>query len=118
MASVRMEKVARLIQHELGGIFLHRLNDPELGFITITKVRLTPDLKIARIYISVYDKDKRVLILEKISHIKKLIRAELAAKISLRSVPDLEFFIDDTMDYVEKIDSLFKKIHKDDYEKD
>ena len=118
MASVRMEKVSRLIQHELSHIFLHKLNDPMFGFVTITKVKLTPDLKIARAYISVYDKEKRVLILEKLSHIKKLIRTELAGRVLLRAVPDLEFYIDDTSDYVEKMENLFKKIHKDDYEKD
>ena len=118
MASVRMEKVSRLIQEEISQIFLYKLNDPEFGFVTVTKAKLTPDLKIARIYISVFDKDKRALMLEKLSAIKKKIRSELASRVKLRSVPDLEFYIDDTLDYVEKMDNLFKKIHEDDNEKD
>ncbi|MEI7811583.1 MAG: 30S ribosome-binding factor RbfA [Ignavibacteria bacterium] len=112
--SLRTDKVARLIKEEVSRIFLHKLQDPVLGFITITDVKLTPDLKIAKIYFSVFQKEGRNASLEKINEIKGLIRSELAHKIKLRFTPDLHFYIDDTTDYVEKMENLFKKIHKED----
>ncbi len=112
--SYRIKKVESLIKEEISGIILFRLNDPLLGFITITNVKVSPDLKIATIYVSVFEKEKRDATLQKLNASIPMIRSELASKISLRFVPDLRFFVDDTLDYVEKIDILIKKIHKDD----
>jgi ribosome-binding factor A len=77
-------------------------------------VKVTPDLKIARVYLSVFEKEKRAMVLEKVHEMKSRLRTELARRITLRSVPDLEFYIDDTLDYVEKMENLFKEIHKND----
>lgn len=113
----RAERVASLIKEEMSAIFLHRLHDPRLSMVTITSVKVSPDLKYAKLYLSVYDKEKRDEVIEKIYEIKGLIRSELAKRINLRVVPDLDFFIDDTMDYVEKMEGLFKKIHENDIER-
>ncbi|MBA4252081.1 MAG: 30S ribosome-binding factor RbfA [Chlorobiaceae bacterium] len=114
----RIEKVARLIKEEISLIFLHKLQDPTFGFITVTGVKVSPDLKVARIYISIFQKEKRDSALEKVKETTSLIRSELAHRISLRFVPELNFYLDDTADYVEKIDGLIKKIHEDDNKKD
>lgn len=110
----RLDKVSSLIKEELSLIFLHRIQDSRLGMITITNVKLSPDLKIARIYLSTLEKEKREVILEHISNIKGRIRSELAGRIKLKFVPELFFYIDDTPDYVEKMEDLFKQIHKND----
>ncbi|MFO7448450.1 MAG: 30S ribosome-binding factor RbfA [Ignavibacteriaceae bacterium] len=112
--SHRVDKVENLIKEEISLIFLHKLHDPELGFITITNVKVSPDLKIAKIYLSVLDRDKRESVLEKVKSTSGFIRSELAHRIRIKFVPELKFFIDDTLDYVEKIEGLFKKIHEDD----
>jgi ribosome-binding factor A len=112
--SYRIDKVEHLIKEEISLIFLHRLSDLNLGFITITNVRLSPDLKIAKIYLSVLEKEKRTLVLNKIEDKKGYIRTELAHRIRIKFIPELKFFIDDTLDYVEKIEGLIKKIHEDD----
>jgi len=114
--SVRSEKIASLIKEELSLIFLYKIQDPTLGLVTITSVKLTPDHKIVKIYLSVYEKERREIILEKVNNIKGMIRSELASRIKLRFVPDLHFYIDDTLDYVEKMEDLFKKIHRNDNE--
>lgn len=115
--SVRLEKISALINEELSLIFLHKLQDPSLGLLTITSVKVSPDLKIAKIYVSIYDKESREEILEKLNEIKGLIRNQLAHKIrNIRRIPELNFYIDDTSDYVEKIENLFKDIHKHDNE--
>ncbi len=112
--SHRIEKVEHLIKEEISLIFLRKLQDSSLGLITITNVKLSPDLRVAKVYISVFEKEKREFVLEKISSVTGYIRSELASKIRIRFIPELRFYIDDTLDYVEKIENLIKKIHKDD----
>lgn len=88
--------------------------DSSFGFITVTSVKVSPDLKIAKIYISVFEKDKRDYVLNKIKSVSGYIRTELASRIRIKFVPELKFFIDDTIDYVEKIEGLIKQIHEND----
>ncbi len=111
--SVRLDKISNLVKEEISLIFLYKLQDPEFGLLTITNVKVSPDLKQAKIYISFFDKEKRDVTLNKINDIKGFIRAELARRINLRITPELSFFIDDTLDYVEKMDNIFKKLHND-----
>lgn len=112
--SYRIDKVEHLIKEEISLIFLHKLSDLNLGFTTITNVRVSPDLKVARIYLSVLEKEKREFALDKIEDKKGLIRTELAHRVRIKFIPELRFFLDDTLDYVEKIEGLIKKIHEDD----
>lgn len=115
--SHRIDKVEHLIKEEISLIFLHKLSELNLGFVTITNVKLSPDLKIARIYLSVLEKEKRALVLDKIEVKKGYIRTELAHRVRIKFIPELKFFVDDTLDYVEKIEGLIKKIHEDDNNK-
>ncbi len=116
--SFRLEKINSLIKEEISLIFLNKLQDPSFGLVTVTSVKVSPDIRTAKIYLSVFEKDKREYILEKISEVKGLIKSQLAGRVSLRRIPELEFFIDDTLDYVEKMENLFKKIHDNDNEND
>ncbi|MBX3008759.1 MAG: 30S ribosome-binding factor RbfA [Melioribacteraceae bacterium] len=114
--SFRLQKVESLIKEEVSLIFLHKIQDPNFSLITITNVKVSPDLRHAKIYLSVFRKEKREEVLEKVEEIKGMIRGELAGRIKMRYIPDLHFFIDDTIDYVEKMEGLFKKIHESDNE--
>lgn len=113
----RIEKFENLVKEEISLIFLFKLKDPLFGFVTITNVKVTPDLKLAKIYLSVLEKEKRDEVLNKINGQSKYIRSELASRIRVKFVPELKFFIDDTIDYVEKIEGLIKKIHENDDKK-
>ena len=112
--SVRQEKIEMLIKEELSLIFLHKIQDPKLGLVTISKVKVSPDVRVAKIYFSVLQREKRDDILKKVNNLNGLIRSQLAQKVRLRYMPELHFYIDDTMDYVEKMENIFKKIHEDD----
>ena len=112
--SYRIDKVEHLIKEEISLIFLHKLSDLNLGFITITNVRVSPDLKLAKIYLSILEKEKREIGLDKIEDKKGYIRSELAHRIRIKFIPELKFYLDDTLDYVEKIEDLIKKIHEED----
>lgn len=111
--SYRIDKVSRLIKEEISWIFIHKLKDPAMGFLTITDVKLSPDLKNAKIYFSVLQKETRQAVLERINEVKGLIRGELAHRIKMRFIPELNFYVDDTTDYVEKMENLFRQIHKE-----
>lgn len=112
MSSHRVDKVEKLIKEEISYILLHKMQDEALGFITVTDVKVSADLKIAKIYLSVLQKERRDFVLNKINQRLGHIRSELAHRISIKFVPELKFFIDDTLDYVEKIEGLINEIHK------
>lgn len=112
--SHRIDKIENLIKQEISLIFLLKLQNLDSSLITITNVRVSPDLKIAKIYVSIFEKDRREVVLEKIKFKAKFIRSELASRITIKFVPELKFFLDDTLDYVEKIEGLIKKIHEND----
>ncbi|MBT8378346.1 MAG: 30S ribosome-binding factor RbfA [Ignavibacteria bacterium] len=112
MASYRVDKVEQLIKEQISHIFLNKLNNLQLGFVTITNVKVSSDLKTAKIYFSVLEKERRHVVLEKLEFNRGQIRTELAHRIQIKFVPELKFFIDDTLDYVEKIEGLLNKIHK------
>ena len=112
--SHRIDKVENLLKEEISLIFLYKLHDPSFGFITITNVKVSPDLKLAKVYLSVFEKEKREEVLEKVNSKMGFIRSELASRIRIKFTPELKFFLDDTLDYVEKIEGLIKKIHEND----
>ena len=114
MSSYRKDKVERLIKEEISLIFLQKFQDADLGFLTVTKVKVSPDLKQAKIYISVFEKEKRELVLNKLQLKLGFIRSELGHRIKIKYTPELKFFIDDTLDYVEKIEGLIDEIHRKD----
>lgn len=116
--SHRIDKIENLIKEEISLIFLFKLQNLGSGLITITSVRVSPDLKTAKIYISIFEKERREKVLEKIRSKTKFIRSELASRITIKFVPELKFFLDDTLDYVEKIEGLIKKIHENDDKKE
>lgn len=112
MESTRQNKVARLIQKDLAEI-IQQLGKPVLQnrMVTVTVVRMSPDLSLAKVYLSIFPSEKKEEFLEHLKQSLKLIRNLLGQRVKnqLRNVPELAFFLDDTLDYVEKIDQLLKK---------
>jgi ribosome-binding factor A len=112
----RQQKFSRLIKEELSSVFQRDLQHTFTNvFITITGVRMTPDLAVARIYLSFLSTNNQSTadVLDDIKDKNKLIRQNLATRIakSVRIIPHLEFFLDDTAAYAAKIDSLFAEIY-------
>ena len=110
MDSMRQQKYSRLIQKEIGEIFQRDgYNYFGKAFVTVTGAQISPDLGIAKIYISILGKDSKS-VLEQIEKHTKEIRKMLGSKIrhQARIIPELKFFLDDSLDYVEKIEKLLK----------
>ena len=109
--STRQLKVSRLIQKEVAGIFLQKGNEFAPGkMISITKVRISPDLSFAKIYLSIFPSTDNNHVLQVVQDHAPKIRYDLGHKVrsQLRIVPDIAFFIDDSLDYIDKIDRLLK----------
>ncbi len=109
MESTRQHKVSRLIQKELAEYFQREGRSFFSNkMITVTVVRVTSDLSIARVYLSIFPAEKDEKVLEVVTDQSKKIRSELAKKIrhQLRKVPELTFFLDDSIDYADNIDKL------------
>jgi len=112
MESTRLQKVSRLLQKELGTYFQREsLNICGGKMVTVTTVRVTPDLGLAKVYLSIFPSVKPEETLEMIKTHTRSIRYDLGKNIhnQMRVVPELDFYIDDSLDYVEKIDELLKK---------
>jgi ribosome-binding factor A len=116
MESKRQQKFAGVIQEDLAQIFQREgMNFLPNTLVTITKVRVTPDLAIARVFLSFFNNENNQLALNTIKAHAAEIRYKLGARIKnqVRIVPQLEFFVDDTNAYVEKMDRLFDQISKE-----
>ncbi|MCJ7446429.1 MAG: 30S ribosome-binding factor RbfA [Bacteroidales bacterium] len=111
MESTRQKKVSRLIQKEIADIFLRKGSVFAPGkMVSITRVRVSPDLSYAKIYISIFPSSNQSDILQDVQEHSARIRFELGHKVKsqLRIVPDIAFYIDDSLDYIDKIDKLLK----------
>jgi ribosome-binding factor A len=114
--SIRTEKVASLVREEIGLILARKYNDGSYGFLTVTDVKMTADLKIARIYVSILgDPEVRARTLKLFKHHNSEIRQELGSRLRLKFTPEAQFYLDETMDRVERINNLIKEIHKDNH---
>lgn len=106
-----MQKIARLLQKELGDIFLTYARKYQGLLISVSEVRISPDLSIAHVYLSIFPSERGAEVIGQINADNKSIRFELGNRVrhQLRIIPELRFFIDDSLDYLEKIDELLKE---------
>lgn len=112
MESTRQKKVARLLQKELGDIFLKESTALfSKAFISVTVVRVSADLSFAKVYVNIFGKDNKEEIFAKIKSVSKEIRKKVGDNIKqqVRIIPEFAYYIDDSIDYAHKIDELLKK---------
>ena len=111
METTRQNKIARLLQKELSDIFQKETKGMPGVLISVSAVRISPDMSVARAYLSIFPSERGEEILNNIHSSEKTIRYELGTRVrnQLRIIPELRFFIDDSLDYIEHIDELLKK---------
>ncbi len=116
--TMRTERVASLLKEEVGMYLSREFRDSSLGFITVTDVHITSDLRIAKVYVSIMGaqnvKDQTMKMLE--ARIPE-IRSFIGGQMRLKFTPEVHFYLDETLDRVENIDRLIKQLHKDDPQK-
>ena len=111
MQETRQNKIARLLQKELSLIFQQQTRATHGTMVSVTRTKISPDLSICTAYLSIFPSEKGEEILANITSNVKGIRYELGTRVrnQLRIVPELRFFIDDSLDYIDRIDELLKK---------
>lgn len=111
METTRQAKIARLLQKELSEIFRQQTAKTHGTIVSVSAVRVSPDLSVAKTYLSVFPSQKAQEVMESIKLSAKTIRYELAQKVrfQLRKTPELQFYLDDTLDYLENIDHLLEQ---------
>jgi ribosome-binding factor A len=110
----RHERVAEEIRHEIGVMVAGELKDPRIeGLVTITEVRVTPDLKNARVYVSVTgsEAEQRTTI-QGLTAAVGYVRHELAERLQMRRAPDIHFVLDHSEEYAQRIDELLRQVKK------
>lgn len=111
METTRQNKIARLIQKELSEIFRLQTKAMRGVLVSVSACRISPDMSVCRAYLSVFPSERSAEIVKNINENAKALRYELGTRVryQLRIIPELKFFVDDSLDYIENIDNLLKK---------
>ncbi len=111
MEGTRINKIGRLLQKELGDLFQKQTKGMLGTLVSVSAVRVSADLSVAKVFLSIFPSEKSQALMEAIEANKKTIRYDLGQRVrlQLRRIPELIFFLDDSLDYVDNIDHLLKK---------
>ncbi|MBN1485013.1 MAG: 30S ribosome-binding factor RbfA [Chloroflexia bacterium] len=113
MSSRRSIQLARLIQQELSELLQRTLKDPRLGFVTLTEVRLSPDLRNAQVFFSVLGEEKSVQdSLAALQSATGFLRRELGHRLTMRYIPQLEFVLDRSVERSQRIFDLLRQVRE------
>ncbi len=111
METTRQQKIARLLQKELGDIFQRQTQSMHGVLVSVSAVRISPDMSVCSAYLSIFPSERSAEIIGNINRNVRQLRYELGTRVrhQLRIIPELRFFVDDSLDYIEHIDELLKK---------
>ena len=111
MQETRQNRIARLLQKELSLIFQSQTRMMHGVMVSVTRVKISPDLSVCTAYLSIFPSERAAEIIGNVRTNEKTIRYELGTRVrnQLRIIPELRFFVDDSLDYIEHIDELLKK---------
>ncbi len=110
----RSQRVSDLLREEIADIIFFKLKDPRIGFLTVTGVDVTDDLKIAVVYVSILREEERQSTLDILNAAKSFIRSELSKRLRMKFIPTVDFRIDTSIEYGNRIDQLLSEIRKKD----
>ncbi|MDA0986341.1 MAG: 30S ribosome-binding factor RbfA [Bacteroidetes bacterium] len=112
--SVRIEKLASVVRHGVGDYFSREIASPPYGFVTVLDVIVSPDIRHAKIYVSIFGNEElKEKTLQFVNSRRSEIRHILGKQLQTKFTPEIHFFMDETLDRVEKLEKIFKEIHKD-----
>ena len=108
METTRQNKIARLIQKELSDIFQRQTSAMRGTLVSVSACRISPDMSICRAYLSVFPSEKASEVVQNVNANQRQVRYELGTRVGkqLRIIPELKFFVDDSLDYAQHIDEL------------
>jgi ribosome-binding factor A len=108
----RSQRVGDLLREEIADIIIYKLKDPRIGFVTVTGVDVTDDIKIAIAYISILKEEEKKTTLDILNSAKSFIRSELSKRLRMKFIPSIEFRLDSSVEYGSRIETLLNEIRK------
>lgn len=112
--SIKTQRIASNIIKELSYILAYEVKDNDIKFVTVTDCKLASDLSYAKIYVTVFDKDKIDSTIKALNDASGFIRKELSQRIDVRHTPELNFVYDESIEYGKKIENIIEKINEKD----
>lgn len=110
--SIKLERISDNLIREISYIVSYEVKDDNIKFVTITECKVTSDLSFAKVYFTVLDDSKKELTLKSLNNASGFIRKNLASRVDMRHVPELEFVYDTSIEYGKKIEDIIEKIHE------
>ncbi len=116
--TTRQKKVGELLRAEVSDIIQREIKEPRLGFVTVTDVEVTPDMRLARVFISVMgESDQQEAALAALNKARGFVRLEIGKRITMRTTPEIEFRLDRSIEHGARIFELLQQIKQDEDEK-
>ena len=112
MNSIKLERLNSAFVKEISYILQNEVKDNDIKFVTVTGCEITSDLSYAKVFVTIFDKEKKGVTLKALEGAKSFIRGELSKRVDIRHTPELRFVFDDSIEYGEKIDKLIDELHK------
>ena len=110
----RSQRVRDLLREEIADIIIFKVKDPRIGFLTVTGVDVTDDLKIAIVYVSILKEEEKQSTLDILQAAKSFIRSELSKRLKMKFIPSIDFRLDTSIEYGNRIEQLLSEIRKKD----
>lgn len=110
--SIKTQRISSNIVKEISYILAYEIKDENIKFVTVTDCKLSTDLSYAKIYVTVFDKEKINSTMQALKDASSFIRKELSNRVEMRHTPELEFIYDESIEYGKKIENIIEKIHE------
>lgn len=111
--SVKIDRLNSTFTKEISYILQNEIKDENIKFVTVTGCEITSDLSYAKVYVTIFDKDKKITTLKALDGAKSFIRGQLSKRVDIRHTPELRFIFDDSIEYGNRIEKIIKDIHRD-----
>lgn len=111
--SIKIERIESAMVKEISYLLANEIKDPDIHFVTVTACKVTNDLSFAKIYVTVFDEEKKESTLKALKNASGFLRSKLCERIDIRHIPELEFVYDESIAYGKKIENIIEKIHSE-----
>ncbi len=111
--SIKIDRLNEIFVKEISYILQYEVKDQSIGFVTVTGCEITNDLSFAKVFVTIFDKEKEKESLASLNKASKFIRGALSKRVDMRHTPELKFLLDESIEYGRKIESLIEKVNKE-----
>ncbi len=111
--SIKIDRIASNLVKEISYILMTEVKDPDVKFVTVTDCKLTSDLSFAKVYVTVLNNERKIETMSALKGASRFIRHELADRVDIRHIPEIEFIYDESIEYGKKIETILEQIHEE-----